>query len=158
MCYMYYSHSAFYKINVSYSIHALCFAWLQYAMLVPAAVLFAFGVVVFFCLIPSPDQIGKSNKKRLHVQHSCPMSILIVILLERKNMLKYTKCYFLDSELSLICSVFFRIVNASINNARERKIVTLNIIIVSRPVRTVAVIFFGCSRRQLWSFNSVVKK
>ena len=64
-------------------------------------------------------------------------------------MLKYTKCYFLDSELSLICSVFFRIVNASINNARERKIVTLNIIIVSRPVRTVAVI---------QSFNTVVKK
>lgn len=30
----------------------------EYAMLVPAAVLFAFGVVVFFCLIPSPDQIG----------------------------------------------------------------------------------------------------
>ena len=45
-------------------------------MLVPAAVLFAFGVVIFFCLIPSPDQIGKSNKKRLHVQHSCPMSII----------------------------------------------------------------------------------
>lgn len=48
-------------------IQYVCFAWLQYAMLVPAAVLFAFGVVVFFCLIPSPDQIGKSNKKRLCV-------------------------------------------------------------------------------------------
>ena len=59
---MYYSHSAFYKINVSYS---MCVCMMQYAMLVPAAVLFAFGVVVFFCLIPSPDQIGKSNKKRL---------------------------------------------------------------------------------------------
>ena len=44
---------------------------------------------------------------------------------------------------------YFSVVNASINNARERKIVTLNIIIVSRPVRTVAVIFFSCSRRQL---------
>ena len=43
------------------------------------------------------------------------------------------------------CSVF-SVVNASINNnARERKIVTLNIIILSRPVRTVAVIFFSCS-------------
>ena len=40
---------------------------------------------------------------------------------------------------------YFSVVNASINNARERKIVTLNIIILSRPVRTVAVIFFGCS-------------
>ena len=29
-------------------------------MLVPAGVLFAFGILVFFCLIPSPDQIGKS--------------------------------------------------------------------------------------------------
>ena len=53
---------------------------------------------------------------------------------------------------------YFSIVNASINDARERKIVTLNIIIVSRPVRTVAAIFFGCSRRQLGSFNTVVKK
>ena len=41
---------------------------------------------------------------------------------------------------------YFSVVNASINNnARERKIVTLNIIILSRPVRTVAVIFFSCS-------------
>ena len=41
---------------------------------------------------------------------------------------------------------YFSVVNASINNnARERKIVTLNIIILSRPFRTVAVIFFGCS-------------
>ena len=28
-------------------------------MLVPAAVLFAFGILIFFCLIPSPDLIGK---------------------------------------------------------------------------------------------------
>ena len=40
---------------------------------------------------------------------------------------------------------YFSVVNASINNARERKIVTLNIIILSRPFRTVAVIFFSCS-------------
>ena len=60
-------------------------------------------------------------------------------------MLKYTKCYFLDSELSLICSVFFRIVNASINNTRERKIVTLNIIILYQGLLEL-----------LQSFSSVV--
>ncbi|CAH3117869.1 unnamed protein product [Porites lobata] len=35
----------------------------EYAMLVPAGVLFAFGILVFFCLIPSPDQIGNLVSK-----------------------------------------------------------------------------------------------
>ncbi|XP_068759959.1 sugar phosphate exchanger 3-like isoform X2 [Montipora capricornis] len=30
----------------------------EYAMLVPAAVLFAFGILIFFCLTPSPDLLG----------------------------------------------------------------------------------------------------
>ncbi|XP_058967908.2 sugar phosphate exchanger 3 isoform X1 [Pocillopora verrucosa] len=30
----------------------------EYAMLVPAVVLFAFGILIYFCLIPSPDEIG----------------------------------------------------------------------------------------------------
>ena len=36
-----------------------CFFSLQYAMLVPAVVLFAFGILIYFCLIPSPDEIGE---------------------------------------------------------------------------------------------------
>ncbi|XP_067024606.1 sugar phosphate exchanger 3-like [Acropora muricata] len=30
----------------------------EYAMLVPAVVLFAFGILTFFCLVPSPDMLG----------------------------------------------------------------------------------------------------
>ena len=59
-----------------------------------------------------------------------------MVLLEGKKYVEIDKV--------LQSAQYFSVVNASINNARERKIVTLNIIIVSRPVRTVAVIFFGC--------------
>lgn len=30
----------------------------EFAMLVPASVLFAFGILIYFCLIPSPEEIG----------------------------------------------------------------------------------------------------
>ena len=56
--------AAMLNITASLLYKILCYtrvSWLQYAMLVPSAVLFAFGLVIFFCLIPSPDLIGKST-------------------------------------------------------------------------------------------------
>lgn len=46
------------KICNSVNLYELFFS-LQYAMLVPAVVLFAFGILIYFCLIPSPDEIGE---------------------------------------------------------------------------------------------------
>ena len=45
-----------------------CFS-LQYAMLVPAVVLFAFGILIYFCLIPSPDEIGEYKHLYKVVSH-----------------------------------------------------------------------------------------
>lgn len=52
-----------------------------------------------------------------------------MVLLEGKKYVEIDKV--------LQSAQYFSVVNASINDARERKIVTLNIIILSRPVRTV---------------------
>ena len=46
-----------------------CFFSLQYAMLVPAVVLFAFGILIYFCLIPSPDEIGEYKHLYKVVSH-----------------------------------------------------------------------------------------
>ena len=38
-------------------------------MLVPAVVLFAFGILIYFCLIPSPDEIGEYKHLYKVVSH-----------------------------------------------------------------------------------------
>ncbi|CAH3041418.1 unnamed protein product [Porites evermanni] len=56
----------------------------EYAMLVPAGVLFAFGILVFFCLIPSPDQIGKTPLcfHRPTYPTETTLGVLLVLVLE----------------------------------------------------------------------------
>lgn len=53
------------SVNVLYEL----FFPLQYAMLVPAVVLFAFGILIYFCLIPSPDEIGEYKHLYKVVSH-----------------------------------------------------------------------------------------
>lgn len=54
------------SVNVLYEL----FFSLQYAMLVPAVVLFAFGILIYFCLIPSPDEIGEYKHLYKVVSHT----------------------------------------------------------------------------------------
>lgn len=56
------------KICNSVNVYELFFS-LQYAMLVPAVVLFAFGILIYFCLIPSPDEIGEYKHLYKVVSH-----------------------------------------------------------------------------------------
>lgn len=56
------------KICNSVNLYELFFS-LQYAMLVPAVVLFAFGILIYFCLIPSPDEIGEYKHLYKVVSH-----------------------------------------------------------------------------------------
>ena len=40
---------------------------LQYAFLVPAAALFGWGIIIFFALVPSPEELGKQHQIKCYV-------------------------------------------------------------------------------------------
>ena len=78
------------KICNSVNVYELFFS-LQYAMLVPAVVLFAFGILIYFCLIPSPDEIGEYKYLYKVVSH---IEITFISWSEKIVSSKYSYLFF----------------------------------------------------------------